>query len=368
MTLPATLLQSPGTALIAVGAVMLYVASRAAADALAGDDADRPGVRALGHCVPIAAVALMCLYPGIARPHAEGGRPQVAVGLIFATSVACLSLVLGIVTYLAPVTALPATRRAWPFVLPAALLALMAGFNGSLTWVHAGMLLVLGATVMNLWLGAGAAGEDGLDPGGAPSATAAGPPRRPWDGKRKLELALAVALALLGGWAAARGAARLETTSRLFAGALVAGTVLSPLLTLPVLGTTARLAERGQGGSAVATLVAVALFNLCLLLPLVIVANYAVTGLTQPAPSPDAAYASGAPAAGLFAALQGFGQPAPYPLVAWRIDTVVLVVLGFALIPWAIGRWTIARAESAALIFGYAVYLALVAFLSSRWR
>ena len=365
MTLAATLFQSPGTALIAVGAVMLYVASRSAADALAGDDAERPGLRALGHCVPIAAVALMCLYPGIARPGAEGGRPQVAVGVIFATSVACLSRVLGIVTYLAPVTSLPATRRAWPFVLPAGLLALVAGFNGALTWTHAGMLALLGVTVMNLWLGA-AAGELDLGSDRVPFAAAVDEPAPTWTwgAKRKAELALAVALSLVGGWAAARGAARLEASSRMFAGALVAGTVLSPLLTLPVLGTTARLAERGRGGSAVATLVAIALFNLCLLLPVVIVTHYAVTGVTQPV----VADPSGAAAAGLFAKLQGFGQPTPYPLVAWRIDTVVLIVLGFALIPWAIGRWTISRAESAALIFGYAIYLALVAFLSSRWR
>ena len=364
MTLAAMLFQAPGTALIAVGAVMLYVASRAAADALAGDDPALAGRRALGHCLPIAAVALLSLHPGIARPGAEGGRPQVAVGLLFATSVACLSLVLGIVTYLAPVTSLPPTRRAWPFVLPAGLLALIAGFNGALTWVHAGMFAVLGLVVMNLW--AGAADDD--QAGGIPFATADRTPDRNRDAKRWLQLGLAVALALVGGWAMARGAARLELSSRLFAGALVAGTVLSPLLTLPVLGTAARIAERGHGGSAAATLVAMALINLCLVLPLVVVVNYAVTGATGPAATAEVAAATTAQSTGVLAALREFGQATPYPLVSWRIDTIVLVVLGFAMIPWSTGRWALSRAESAALIFGYAIYLALVAFLSSRWR
>lgn len=363
MTVAATLFQAPGTALIAVGAVMLYVASRAAADALAGDDPALAGRRALGHCLPIAAVALLSLHPGIARPGADGGRPQIAVALLFATSVACLSLVLGIVTYLAPVTDLPPTRRAWPFVLPAGLLALVAGFNGALTWVHAGMLALLGLVVMNLWTGVAEEGEAGA----IPFATTERIPARSRDAKWWLQLGLAVALAWVGGWAMGRGAARLELSSRLFSGALVAGTVLSPLLTLPVLGTAARIAERGHGGSAAATLVAMALINLCLLLPLVIVVNYAVTGATEPAATAGAAAATTGQSLGAFAALREFGQPTPYPLVSWRIDTLVLVVLGFAMIPWATGRWALSRAESAALIFGYAIYLALVAFLSSRW-
>src|SRR5687767_3903514 len=95
-TVPTLPFQLPtaGTALIAVGGLLLYAASRAAADALAGADPRKPGWRALGHCLPVLAVALLSLYPGIARPDAEGGRPQIAVGLVFSTSVACLSLVL----------------------------------------------------------------------------------------------------------------------------------------------------------------------------------------------------------------------------------------------------------------------------------
>ena len=363
---PALTFQSPGpgTALIAVGALLLYVASRTAAEALAAGDPRRAGMRALGHCLPVAAVALMCLLPAVTRPDPSGGRPQVAVGLVFATSVACLSLVLGIVTYLAPVVALPPSRRAWPFVMPAALLALVAGFTGTLTLTHAGVLALLGVVVMNLWM----AGDEAPPPPGSvavlPAADEDAPAgRHPY---RWLQFGLAVMLTLVGGWAMARGAAKLELGSRTFTGPLVAAAVLSPLLTLPVLSTTTRLAERGDAGSAAATLVAIALVNLCCVLPLVVLAHHLLTGPL--APAAGAAAATTAPSVFEAADVGAFGRPAPYPMMSWRIDTVLLVVLGFGLIPWSLGRWAAARAESAALIFGYALYLALTAFLSREWR
>jgi hypothetical protein len=45
---------------------------------------------------------------------------------------------------------------------------------------------------------------------------------------------------------------------------------------------------------------------------------------------------------------------------------VILIVLGFALIPITLGRWTLSRIEAGVLIFGYAFYLAMVAVLSTR--
>lgn len=363
---PALSFQAPSasTALIAVGALLSYFASRAAADALAGGDPRKPGLRALGHCLPVAAVALLCLHPWVTRPDAVGGRPQIAVGLVFATSVACLSLVLGIVTYLSPLAAeIPPSRRAWPFVLPAAMLALVAGFSGSLSLTHAGVLALLGIVVLNLWVDPATAESTAATYPLAAAEPAEGAPKRDY---RWLQLTLAIALSLVGGWAMARGAAKMELSSRTFTGPLVAAAVLSPLLTLPVLGTTTRLAERGSPGSAVATLVAMALVNLCLVLPLVVVAHHLVTGLFDAAP----ASATTAPTAldNAYAVSSAFGRPVPYPLMSWRIDTVLLVVLGFGLIPWSLGRWAISRGESAALIFGYAIYLALTAFMSRDWR
>jgi hypothetical protein len=100
------------------------------------------------------------------------------------------------------------------------------------------------------------------------------------------------------------------------------------------------------------------LINLCGVLPLVILAHHALSGLLPAAATANVAVDSA-----------GFAQriqPAPYPVISWRVDTVILVVLGFGMVPWAIGRWTISRAESVALIFAYAIYLALVAILATR--
>ncbi len=344
---------TPGTVLVALGGVSVYIASRAAADALAGSDPNRPGWRAIGHCLPIAMVALMCLHPSMTgRPSGDGGLPQVAVGLLFATSVACLTLVLGIVTYLAPLAALPASRRAWPFVLPAALLALVGGFSGKLSPLHAGMLALLGLTVLNLWNAPDVENVNHVD--GSEKCPAYRLGKR-WT--RWLQLLLALALAGVGGWAMARGAGQLEQHVRMLTGAVLANAVLAPLLILPVLSTGGRLAERNRPESAVSTAVAMVLINLCVLLPLVIVVHYLRTGLS-PEILPE----------GLLASLREHGQPAPYPMISWRVDTVILIVLGFGLIPLAIGRWALSRIESTSLIFGYAIYLALVAILSTRLR
>jgi Ca2+/Na+ antiporter len=359
---------SPGSALVAAGAVTLYVASRAAADALAGSDPGKAGLRALGHCLPIAIVALLCLRPSMGRPGIDPagiGRPQMAVGMLFANGVACVTLLLGIVTYLAPLSALPPSRKVWPFVLPAAMLALVAGFNGALNWLHAGMLLVLGGAVMNLWLGPSADEPvRALSVNGHDDDVGGGGRRRKGEVNwaNVAQLALALLLSAVGGWALTRGAARLEQTSRVMTGVVLAGTVMAPLLALPVLGTCTRLTERGHGGSAVSTLVAIVLINVCAIIPIVVIAHYVISGFVTPPATAEL------PGGGGTGAFPWPGSPVTYPLISWRIDTVVLAVAGLAMIPWAIGRWTISRAESVALIFSYAVYLALVAILSRRWN
>jgi hypothetical protein len=205
---------------------------------------------------------------------------------------------------------------------------------------------------LNVWHGSEPRVESEYTPEGE-----APPGRRP-RAPRWIQLGLSVALALVGGWAMARGAATLDQSSRLLTGIVLAGTVLGPLLTLPVLGSTAYLAERGHVGSAVTTLVVMVLINLCGVLPLVILAHHALSGVLPAA-------ATAATTADPQAFVQRI-QPAPYPLISWRVDTVILVVLGFGMIPWAIGRWTISRAESIALIFAYAIYLALIAILATR--
>ena len=58
----------------------------------------------------------------------------------------------------------------------------------------------------------------------------------------------------------------------------------------------------------------------------------------------------------LLGVLGAGAQPMPYPMTVWRIDTVLVMVLGFALIPVSLGRWSVRKPEAGGLIVGYAGY------------
>ena len=338
--------------LLALTAVALFAASRTAASAIAGARAvadARPGLRAFGYWLPVAITCIVAL---------QLRRPEVAVALAFSTSVAALSFVLGVLTYIAPMDPAPPTRRAWPFVLPAALLALVAGFSGQLNWVHALAMLILGVAVFSAWREAYAGAEPvPAEPTAMTrvEATVAPTPRPAW--LAGAEVVLACLAAVVGGWAAVTLATRAAATVPLVSTRLVATAVLTPLLVLPML--TAAPPERAQAhtGSMTSTVVAFVLMNLCVLLPLLTVAwhvggyvaasgSIAQAGATQPAAlSPE---------------------PMPFPLATWRVDAVVLTVLGFAMIPVGLGRWQLGRWEAIGLVAGYALYLAVSAAVSVR--
>jgi hypothetical protein len=86
------------------------------------------------------------------------------------------------------------------------------------------------------------------------------------------------------------------------------------------------------------------LLNLCLLLPIVILLNYVLAGVLHASES----------------------RATPYPLIVWRVDTVMLVVLGFAIVPVAAGRWLPGRLESMLLVLAYAAYLVAETVVSAR--
>ena len=347
-----------GTVLIlGVAGALLYAASRTAAAALAGSGGGRnvrPGWRAVGHWVPIAATSIVAA----ARGHAD-----VAVALAFATSVGCLSFVLGVLTYLAPMDQLPAARRAWPFVLPAALLALIAGFSGHVSWLHAVAMVLLGIALMSVWR------DPSLqEPAPTPSPFADSDsqplPKAGWF--RIAELLVAIALAVVGGWYAVDGTVRAAAAARLFPAATLAVVILSPLVTLPMLNPAAPDSPAGQTASTVSTLVAVGLLNLCALLPLLSFLWLFKTAFAAPGDAIGVSTAATNPTSVSLFSFLAASKPLPFPLASWRVDAVVLTVLGFILIPVSLGRWELRRAEAIGLIVGYAAYLVLVAFASVR--
>jgi Ca2+/Na+ antiporter len=317
--------------MIILSAGGLYVAGRAAIDAIAPADGSKPGRRALCSWLPIAATALCAVLL-----H----HPEVAVAVVFGTSVANLSLLLGLVTYLRPMQETSPRRRAWAFVLPAALLSLIAGFGGALTWEHALMLLGLGGAILAVW------GDEARNrPATIPASEPATPERTSW--QRWLQLVLAVGLAGVGGWAAVRGTVLAAQQAQMPGAALIAVSVLSPMLTLPALRTGVILAERGNGEDALAAVVGTVLLNLCLLLPAAVLLWYVIPG-------------------GDVASVSDAVKGMPYPWGVWRVETVALVVLGLLLAPIALGQWVLGRSESALLVLAYAVYLASVAFSEPR--
>jgi Ca2+/Na+ antiporter len=334
--------------LMALAAVMLYAASRTAAGALARGLVGRPGLRAVGYWLPIAVTAVIAV---------QQKKPEVAVALAFSTSVASLSFVLGILTYVAPMETPAASRRAWPFVLPAALLALVAGFSGQLTGLHALAMLILGGAVYSAWREAAARGEAEAIVSAIEAAPAPRPP--PW--VVVAELALALALAVLGGWAAVALASRAAATVPLVSTRLVAVALVTPLLALPMLQTVPPEQAPAHTSSMASTLVAMVLLNLCLLLPVLTIYWHLQTGIAHAAPA-----VAGAKGATLFMSVTAHATPMPFPLATWRIDAVVLTVLGLALVPIALGRWELGRWEAIGLVAGYALYLALSAAVSLR--
>jgi Ca2+/Na+ antiporter len=57
----------------------------------------------------------------------------------------------------------------------------------------------------------------------------------------------------------------------------------------------------------------------------------------------------------------------PFPIAVWRIDVVLLILLGLFLLPVSFGLWEIRKSEGLFLIFIYAAYLVGTTLLGRRW-
>jgi Ca2+/Na+ antiporter len=107
----------------------------------------------------------------------------------------------------------------------------------------------------------------------------------------------------------------------------------------------ATLAERGRRNEAISVIVAFALLNVCVVLPAIIFVHHLIPAANttiQPAEALDL----------------------PFPILVWRLDTVLLSTVGLLLLPPAIGRWSLARGEGVALITAYVFYLFLTLVIS----
>ena len=325
-----------GLFLLTLGAGGLCAASLVASAALGPSSS--PGRRALASWTPVAAMALVSLFLG---------RPEIAIGVVFGTSVALLAVVVGAISLVAPVGPAPVRwRRLWPFTLAAGLMAFLVGFSGFLLWEGALSLVVEGLVVLSLWREPHAEGSHHPSLGGTAGAMPRRPVAPPW-----VAWAIAMPLAVLAAWGATHGAVSFGQQDGHLSTGTVAATVLSLSLALPMIQDARRFSAMGQSWLPVTSLVGVVLLNLCLLLPLLAFVPYAKAILPAIAPW----NLTWPPRFDVAAA-----QPLVFPYVVWRVDTMALIVLSILLLPVSMGKWNLGREEGMLLVAGYGFYLMVV--------
>lgn len=311
------------------GMVLLFACARVLPSTLA-TRLDHNGLRAVGFFLPIAFACVTAMLLG---------RTEIAVGIVFGTSVGAMTTVIGFVAMGAPIGGGPGRwQRIWAFQLAAALLVFVAGFKGWFSWRDAVALLTEGLVLLTLWH------DHRNEP--RPVEPIHAPPDRP-GAIRAIELALAGVAMWLGGWAITVGTVRTHTLIPHFSTSALAGTVVSLSMVMPMMYGTWRLAEGGKSWAPMTTQVGVVLLNLCLLLPILILMPYAASKL------PFLSHWSG----NALVWHEGLAKVLNYPAAVWRIDNVVLIIVGVFLLPVTVGKWALGREEGMFLIGGYFFYL-----------
>lgn len=344
------LLRSP-TAWLLLGLVLVYIAGRVLLAALL--DVKRATAAQLGRAtaLPIGLAALVAVVLG---------RPDAAVAVLLATSVGALTLVVGLTASVEPSEPVPVVwRRVWLFLIPTAVLVLLAGFAGQLTLTHAAILALQGGLI--LLVADVRPGE--IDDEPLPALNPEPPAQPPAGWGRRLEAGLSGAVLLVGSWVMFEASAQPGSRVARFSDVLLAVGVWSPVLLLPLIGAAATLAQKGRTTSVVGGAVTLTLINLCVILPTAIVAWYVM-------PIVHYALAGGPAVASTTRGVEAGAlqvTPLHFPMVTWRLDSVILLVLAVALLPVALGRWTIGRREGVALVVLYALYLVGSAMLGTRY-
>jgi len=200
------------------------------------------------------------------------------------------------------------TRNVTALLLPAAVLAYLAGFPGHFGWLTNSLLLGEGLVLLIVWRGS--AGRLRLAP---------------------IHLLIAIPLSALGAWAVVRGAMSLNSDVDYPPAMVAAATVFAPILCVPMLLSGANLAQRGQAWAIHGALVGLAQLNLC----------------------------AGLPLAAILWRLR-WHSALTYPMHNWRVDAVVLLLISATLAPVAAGRWRPHRIEGAFQLVLYVVYVLAV--------
>ena len=329
-----------------LGGALLMLAGAFGVTTFLADRKDNvPGPRTWATALPIMIAALVARLL-----H----REEIAVGIVFGTSVALFSTVVGSVSSVAPVGPAPGRwRRMWAFVLTATLLTFLIGFNGSVNWVGAVILLAEG--MLALWLWRDCAGHHRTPEGQALLFPLAD--RTSTISAVMAIIATLISLAAVGGGAvlATRGAKDFSDVPGHVPTGTLAATLLSLALVIPAMQSGRRLASAGRSWVAMTSQSGVVLINLCLLLPLLAVGPYlwahgsAIADALNHRPTVEI----------VMHLLQ-------FPLAVWRIDSVLLVILSILYLPVAMGKWNLGKEDGMLLVLAYFVYLIAATLVMAR--
>lgn len=380
--------------LLTIAAVGWYAASRAAEEVLAARKPITPGRRAVAYSLSSVLVAILAILLG---------RPEIAIGVVFATSVASMTLVLGIVTVNANHTRTTERRRIWGFLLPVGLISLLIGLRGVIGGMQALFLLLEGIVLLMLWNDtpdARTADTDSADWSAALPATLdaaasqASPVSTGFSGLTLLQLGIAVIASIVASWAGITSVRQISSALHLSSSGVITALMLAPAMILPMIGAGSVLSSEGKYDQAVTTLVGFVMLQICAVLPL-----SAGLWLSRPIWNPplqsfiaSVQHVPQVPAAAVVPATLPTSYPATtrsaattlsiastqeaempaedpdhplvYPMAVWRVDTVLLIAIGMLLLPVSLGRWTLGHIEGGALIFVYVVYMTLTAIFS----
>jgi len=309
--------------LLFLGGIGLLAAVMFAARAIQFEQDATPTRRIFAHWLPIVAAVLFATILGYG---------EMAVAMIFGTSVALLSVVSGFVVMAGPLVEIPSQpRRLWPFLPVLTTLVFVLGLRGMLGVFELTALIIQGLLLLLLWGGS----KQNL-PTPTPSVC------NPTSPLAILGLLVAMALAAVAVWAATRGAASLAQVDVRYPGPVIAATLLSIALALPMVSSGVVTASEGRTAIAIGAQVGIVMLNFTVLLPATILLRMLITSIARPSTSP----ASG-PGIETFL----------YPRLSWRIDAIALLILSLLMVPIAEGKFRLDRRLGGWLIFAYCVYL-----------
>jgi Ca2+/Na+ antiporter len=394
---------------LGLGALLVYFASRMLAEPVYGivgrgtskseaGAIPRPLRAALGHWLVIAALALGAVL---------AGQSDLAIGIVFSSTIATLSVGVGLLAALryrsedanaamsigaselateplevptGTSTGTSTGAAAWRLLVPAALVPLLGGFSGRLGVLDSVILLGIGILAVMLWRG-GRHSASGVQSESASNAKSIG---------LVLGSGLGLLLALvLSGIAAAlilRGAGVIMRAWEVPPTG-VAAELLGPIVVIPLVALASAPDKTSQATKIdpLARCAGVALLNLCLLLPIVALANSARDAASTSSfaggwlktsaawlnPPPQLASLQGPGAAtnptAAVAAVSADASTTPelrgtvMPLVTWRVDCPYLLLLTLLLVPISLGRWSLSRVEGQFLALSYFAYVLISA-------